>query len=108
LKITEETRKRYLTSILNNFVDAGFKRLSVNDGEEEHYGLTITDTIDMVFELELSQITLAKPKNHNRKIGLMIVMEPDQTPADIITDFGATNEDDMAIAQKAIDKGTSA
>jgi len=108
LTIGPDVRGRYLRSVLNNLAEYGFTYRSItHDGGTEH-GWTVADTAEYMLDLELANITLANVNNRERKVGLFIVNEANMAPMDMIADFGAANEEDMAVVQRCIDGGTSA
>lgn len=103
-----DANKRFLKSVLNNFHEYGFSYRSVADGENETHGLTIDRTVEETFAVEAAHITLTNVNDRSRKIGLFIVLDHPQAPMDLINDFGAKNKDDLAIADRCIEGGSSA
>lgn len=108
LTISPDVRERYLKSVLNNLAEYGFTYRSVlHDGGREH-GLTVSDTAKEVMDLELCHIQLTNVESRGRRVGLLVVNEPNMAPVDMIADFGAAKEEDMQLVQRCIDGGTSA
>lgn len=109
MQITQETRKRFLKSVLKNFHEYGFSYRSVidEDGESQH-GLTIDRATEEVFATEISHLRVTHVGDRGRKIGMLIVNERGAPPTDLIADFGAAREEDMRIADRCIEGGSSA
>lgn len=108
LTIGPDVRGRYLRSVLNNLAEYGFTYRSItHDGGMEH-GLTISDVAKDAIDLELCHVQLTNVDNRERRVGLLVVNEANMAPMDMIADFGAANEEDMAVVQRCIDGGTSA
>ncbi len=109
MNFTLDTSKRYLRSVLNHFHEYGFSYRSVAlEGADAAHGLTVEKAVDEVFAGELAHVTLTNVEERTRKIGLLIVVDHPQPPMDLIADFGAANEEDLAIAQRCIDGGSGA
>lgn len=109
MQIPQETRERFLESVLKNFAEYGFNYRSVidEDGEASH-GLTIERTVEEAFALDMCHLTVTHTGQRARKVGLLVVNEADAAPMDLIVDFGAANANDLEIATRCIQGGSSA
>jgi hypothetical protein len=98
---TDAACNAFLAQVLKNFAEYGFNYRSVHydDGEADH-GLSITDTVANARSTDAVHLKLTHTKERSRKIGLLIVTEPGQVPMDIVADYGAANENDVAIADR--------
>ena len=103
MKTTDAACRAFLTQVLKNFAEYGFNYRSVHydDGQADH-GLTITEAVTNARATDAAHLKLTHTKQRARKIGLLIVTEPDQTPMDMIADYGTAGENDAAIADRCI------
>ena len=107
LTITQDAQKRYLKSVLSNLAEYGFNYRSVYHTEGVH-GLTIDRAIEVAFANNAAHIGVTHTGNRGRKIGLLLNIEDDVPPADLISDVGAAHKSDIEIAERCITGGTAA
>lgn len=74
----------------------------------EGQNLTFSQTADLVFDLDTSHVRIKHTGDPSRKIGLFVVLDADTPPAELIADYGASSAEDMKIADRCIERGTSA
>lgn len=109
LKISHEAKQRYFKSVLKNLHEFGFSTREVLSKEgSEGQNLTFNQTADLVFDLSASHVRIKHTGDPSRKIGLLVVLDADTPPAELIVDYGACNAEDMKIADRCVEGGTSA
>ena len=107
LAISQEARRHHLKSVIENFDEFGFSHRELIDEEgSTHRALTVNQVLSLALDLEASHIKLIHTGDMGRKIGLFVVL--DNTPADMIVDFGASHKADMPIADHCINGGPHA
>lgn len=108
LTISQDTQKRFLKSVLSNLAEYGFNYRSVHVSlDNVFHGVTIDRAVEIAFTNNAPHLRVTHTGNRGRKVGLMLNLEDQVPPAELISDVGAAHKDDIAIADRCIEGGSS-